>query len=334
MIDLHLHLDGSLSPELVRRLARLQGIQLPKKWEGLLRAPVPCGSLEQYLQRFALPLSLLQTEESLAASVEDLLARLDRLGLLYAEIRFAPQLHTAQGLSQLQVVQAALSGLHNAGWRGPVRPQLILCGMRGDENASQNLETFEIAAHYLGRGVAAVDLAGAEAAYPTADFRELFAFARKRQLPFTIHAGEAADADSVAAAVEFGAARIGHGLRAATRPALLATLRERGILLELCPTSNLQTGAAASAAAYPLRQFLEAGVRVCLNADNMTVSDTDVWREYGFAHAALGASCEVCAEFLCNAAQGAFLPDEARKRLADAVSRQVQSGALTRYESF
>ncbi|MGI6270449.1 MAG: adenosine deaminase [Candidatus Howiella sp.] len=330
MIDLHLHLDGSLSPELVRKLAYMQDIRLPDAFPQTLLAPRACGSLEEYLRRFVLPLSVMQSEESIALSVEDLLSRLGKMGLLYTEIRFAPQLHTSRGLSQTQVVQAALSGLHRAEWRGPVRPQLILCLMRGADNAKQNLETIRIAGRYLGQGVAAVDLAGAEAAYPTAEFENIFALVKEAEIPFTIHAGEALGADSVAAAVQFGASRIGHGLRAVSEPKLLAEIREKNLLLELCPTSNLQTGAAATAAAYPLRRLLDAGVRVCLNADNMTVSDTDVWREYAFAYAELGLSAQECATLLCNAAEGAFLPRAERKNLLEAVHRCVRGGALDR----
>lgn len=328
MIDLHLHLDGSLSPALVRRLAQMQGMRLPDAFEELLAAPDPCGSLEEYLKRFELPLSVMQGEESIAASVEDLLARLDAMGLLYAEIRFAPQLHTSGGLSQTQVVEAALSGLRGAKWRGPVRPQLILCLMRGAENTRQNQETLRVAERYLGDGVAAVDLAGGEAAYPTAAFEEMFVLAKKKNIPFTIHAGEAAGADSVAAAVRFGATRIGHGVHAVTDPGILSELQEKGILLELCPTSNLQTGAVASLACYPLRSFLEAGVPVCLNADNMTVSGTDVWREYRVAFAQLGISRRECAALLSDAAAFAFLPAGERRKLLDAVAQNIREGAL------
>ena len=169
MIDLHLHLDGSLATALVRELAQTQGLPLPAgSLEEALSAPADCQSLNDYLRCFDLPVAVLQTRQALTQSVQELTARLQGQGLLYAELRFAPSQHTSQGLTQRQVVEAALAGLPQppAQGRWSFGCQLILCCMRGGEEAA-NRETVAVAAHFLGKGVCAVDLAGAEALYPT-----------------------------------------------------------------------------------------------------------------------------------------------------------------------
>lgn len=240
MIDLHLHLDGSLSVKTVRELARIQGVEVSHDDSVLLKrlqVSESCRDLNEYLEKFSFPCSLLQTRNAIEKAVYNLQEELKAQGLLYAEIRFAPQLHTFQGLTQAAVVEAAVNGLEASNFKA----NLILCCMRGDDNYLQNMETVRVAAQYLGKGVCAVDLAGAEALYKTSDFEELFRFAREMGIPFTIHAGEADGPDSVRTAVRFGARRLGHGVRSVEDSALLRCLKETGITLELCPTSNLNT---------------------------------------------------------------------------------------------
>ena len=194
LIDLHLHLDGSLSLESVRDLARMQNIQVEADDEQLLKllqVGPDCKDLNEYLEKFAFPCSLLQKPEAITRSVENLRRELKEQGLLYAEIRFAPQLHLLQGLTQRQVVQAAVDGLKEEG----VKANLILCCMRGDRNREENLETIRLTAEFLGKGVCAADLAGAEALFTTEMFVDIFALARELGIPYTIHAGEAAGGD-------------------------------------------------------------------------------------------------------------------------------------------
>ena len=281
MIDLHLHLDGSLAPALVRELAQTQGLPLPAgSLEEALSAPADCQSLNDYLRCFDLPVAVLQTRQALTQSVQELTSRLQGQGLLYAELRFAPSQHTRQGLTQRQVVEAALAGLPQppAQGRWSFGCQLILCCMRGGEEAA-NRETVAVAAHFLGKGVCAVDLAGAEALYPTQEYQPLFAYAQSLGVPFTLHAGEAAGPESVWQALELGAARIGHGVRAGEDPRLVEELARRRVPLELCPTSNLQTKAVPDLAHFPLKEYLAQGVAATVNTDNMTVSRTTLAQE-------------------------------------------------------
>lgn len=275
MIDLHLHLDGSLPPALVRELAQGQHFPLPGNLEAALRAPQDCRDLNEYLERFDLPLALLQTADALERAAYALCTELQAQGLDYAEVRFAPQLHTREGLTQRQAVEAVCKGVARSGFPAPA----ILCCMRGADEPL-NRETIATAAAYQGRGVCACDLAGAEALYPTSQYRELFAYARSLGVPYTIHAGEAAGPESIWAALEMGASRIGHGVRAREDPALVKELAQRQIPLELCFTSNVQTKAVASPADFPLREYLAQGVCCTVNTDNTTVSGTTLREEY------------------------------------------------------
>ena len=325
MIDLHLHFDGSLLPRTVLELAQEQGILLPAQEPDELKlfltAPENCKSLNEYLEKFDLPLKVLQTREAIRKAMYILVSSLKEQGMLYAEIRFAPQLHTKKGLSQERVVQAALLGMQEALAGSFFRCKLILCCMRGADNREENLLTVRTAAAFLGRGVAAVDLAGAEALYPTADFADVFGLARELGVPFTIHAGEADGPESIEAALDFGASRIGHGVRAAEKPELLERLREQRIPLEMCPSSNVQTKAVPSLSRHPVLEFLRQGLCVTVNTDNMTVSDTTIEKEFGLLSRKLGMTAEERKKLLLNAADAAFLTSEERWRLKDVIEK-------------
>lgn len=228
LVDLHVHLDGSLSLETVKELAARQGIEIQnddiliKK----LQVSKDCRDLNEYLTKFEYPLMLLQTIDSIEYAVYSLMKRQSEQNLLYSEIRFAPQLHTKKGLSQEEVVTASLKGRQKyfdelrqkenikEGDIPSFYSNIILCCMRGNGNEMENEETIRIAAEFLSDsdGVVAVDLAGAEALFPTSDYEKLFAHARAEGIPFTIHAGEAAGPESIRQAVDYGTARIGHGV--------------------------------------------------------------------------------------------------------------------------
>lgn len=279
LVDLHLHLDGSLSVDIIRKLADVQQILLTESDAELqkkLQVEEGCTSLNEYLTKFDFPLTFLQTKEGIAESVFLLQEELKKEGISYAEIRFAPQLHLQKGLTQDEVVESAVKGLE----RSDIPAALILCCMRGREVREQNMETVRMAGKYLGKGVCALDLAGAEALFPTEDYEREFVLAKELGIPFTIHAGEAAGPESVRRAVAFGAKRIGHGVRAHEDAELMKELAEKGIVLELCPTSNLNTAIFSDIKEYPLRKLMDAGVRVTINTDNRMVSNTTLEKEY------------------------------------------------------
>ena len=314
LIDLHIHLDGSLSLASARALADMQGIALPEDDEALsrmLRVSDNCQSLNEYLEKFALPLTLLQTSEAISEAVLRLCRELAEQGLVYAEIRFAPQLHCERGLTQDAVVEAAIRGMKKSGFYA----SFILCCMRGGDNLQKNLLTVEVASRFLGKGVCAVDLAGAEALYSTDSFAEVFEYARSLSIPFTVHAGEADGPESVYAALSFGARRIGHGVRSAEDGALLKRLAESGVVLELCPTSNLNTRVFERIEDYPLRKLLDAGVRVTLNTDNTSVSNTTLAREYQLIADTFSLTEGEIRQFAISSLKAAFLDDAEKERL-------------------
>ena len=326
MIDLHLHLDGSLAPEDIIHIASLTSEPLPTddpdELRTLLCAPADCPDLADYLRRFDLPLSVLQSTEAIEASVVRLMNRLSSEGLCYAEIRFAPQLHTQKGLSQAQVVEAALAGLARGHATGSTTARLILCCMRGNDNRAANLQTVALAAEHLHDGICAVDLAGNEAAHPTASFSEIFTYAEESGAPVILHAGEAAGAESVWAALELGACRIGHGIRAIEDPTLVKKLADEGVPPELCYSSNLQTKAIRRPEDFPIVRFMEASVRVTLNTDNTAVSDTTLLREYRLVQAQFGLSDAQMESIAHNAADVAFLPLAEKQRMHRRIERE------------
>ena len=284
MIDLHLHLDGSLNPKNILEMAKMAGVDLPYTEEAVIRTKMmvepDCTNLGEYLEKFDLPLHLLQTTETIEYAVYELMRDLKEQGLCYAEIRYAPQLHLQKGLTQAEVVEATIRGRNKGVQDFGIPVNLILCCMRSDQNQAENMETIMVAEKYLGQGVCAVDLAGNEAAYPTESFKDVFALAKKKGVPMVIHAGEAAGPESVWQALDLGAVRIGHGIHSIEDKELMAVLKEKGIYLEMCYSSNLQTKTVDNAADYPLVPFLLEGLPVTLHTDNLTVSNTALQREY------------------------------------------------------
>ena len=286
-IDLHLHLDGSLRPDTVWELAKEQGIALPaaskEELAGFLQVPKECQSLNEYLERFDLPLLVLQKPEAVERVTYELIEDLAKQGLDYAEIRFAPQLSTKEDMAQAEVVEAAIRGLNRALAEYPsIKAGLILCFMRGADNQAANEETLEAAKRYYKKGVVAVDLAGAEALFKTANYEEIFKKVRDAGLAYTIHAGEADGPESVKKALEFGTKRLGHGVRAIEDEELIQKIIAEKVTMEVCPISNLHTKLAKDVASHPIRRLFDMGVRVTINTDNMTVSNTTLDREYAF----------------------------------------------------
>lgn len=304
LIDLHLHLDGSLSPDCVRALGKMQGIDVPDgdELDKMLSVSEGCRDLNEYLEKFAFPLSLLQTEEAIAYAVQSLKERLLAEGVMYAEIRFAPQLHTQKGLSQDAVVRAAIEGNN----RSPLNASLILCCMRMGNNKEANLETVRLTKKYLGAGVCAADLAGAEALFGNECFAEEFELCRDLGVPFTLHAGEAAGADSVRTALKMGASRIGHGVRSLEDGDVVAELKRRGTLLELCPTSNLNTNMFLSIGDYPLRKLMDSGICISINTDNTAVSRTSIRREWNEVLRAFDLTVGELEKILSDTAKATF----------------------------
>lgn len=325
MIDLHLHLDGSLKLEIVPVMARMSGVELnccESELKRKLMVEPDCTNLGEYLEKFDLPLKLLQTEECIEYAVYELLRELSTQGLCYAEIRFAPQLHNQRKLSQDEVVQAAISGMNKGIGDFSLSANLILCCMRGNDNHNANLETIAVAEKYLGKGVCAVDLAGNEAAYPTKQFEDVFMTAKCKKIPIIIHAGEAAGPDSIREALECGAVRIGHGIHAIEDIELISVLKKSNIYLEMCYSSNIQTRTVNRPEDYPIVEFLANGLNVTLNTDNITVSNTTLKREYLLVKRQFSLSDELLLKIALNSVDAAFLTDNQKAELRDRVKKE------------
>lgn len=316
MIDLHLHLDGSLEPEFLHSLASQQHMDLSVEDIKKQVICTSCNSLNEYLGCFDLPIKLLQTEDSLMQATFHLMERLEKEKMAYAEIRFAPQLHTRLGLSIENVVNAVLLALNEANRVFSVKAQVILCCMRGGvENKLQNIETIEVGRKYLGKGVCAIDLAGAEALYKTQDFKYLFEIAKGVGMPFVIHAGEADGVESVSSAINFGASRIGHGIALRNEEYLMNEVKEKQIAIEMCPTSNLQTKAIKNIKDFPLFEFLDNNLLATINTDNMTVSNTTINKEFELLENKLGVNNEIRKKLICNSVRSAFLTEADKTKL-------------------
>ena len=319
-IDLHCHLDGSITLDIARKLAELQNIELPAddaELESKLSVPETCESLNEFLECFALPCSLMQTEVGITEAVRLVQEKNKEQGVAYLELRFAPQKHCDNGLTQRSVIEAALAGLKKC----DLHTNLILCLMRDRGNEKENLETIELAKEYLVKdgGVVAIDLAGAEALFPTADFAVPFTKAREYGIPFTIHAGEAASAVSVHDALAFGASRIGHGVRVQEDSALLEYVIKKQIPLEMCPNSNRQTRAVEDMAQYPIRKYLAKGVKVAICTDDPAICRTTIAKEFEYLEKNFGITTADKKAMLLNAADAAFTNEATKAALKKAI---------------
>ncbi len=315
LADLHLHLDGSVSVASARRLAAIEKVSLPDDDDALgnmLMVSEDCSDLNEYLERFSLPVSLMQSAESLKTAASDLCFTLAGKGLMYAEIRFAPQKHCEKGLTQKEAVMAVLDGIKESGFRAG----LILCCMRdGKDNSAENYETVRLSSEFQNMGVCACDLAGAEALFPNENYLYVFKEAKRLGLKLTVHSGEALGADSVRTALENGADRIGHGVRSAEDETVARLLKEKNIPLEICPTSNINTCVVQNISGLPVRKFMEQGIRVTINTDNMSVSSTDLKNELKKTAKAFGFGVTELKTLLVNAVTASFAGEALKKEL-------------------
>lgn len=305
-VELHIHLDGSIRPSTAAYLLN-KGID---DVSNNMIASDKCEDLNEYLTKFDYPEKILQTKENLERVAYELALDLKKDNVIYAEIRFAPLKHIKEGLTLDSVVDSVLDGLS----RVNIKTNLILCMMRND-TYSDNLKVIELASKYLNKGVCGIDLAGAEALYKTSSFKELFVMAKKYNIPFTIHSGEADGYDSILAAINFGATRIGHGIRAIEYDDLINLIIDNNILLEVCPTSNVQTNAVDKYTDHPIKKLIDKGVNVSINTDNRTVSNISLNLEYKKLQESFGFTKELFIKTNLNAIEHAFVSLDEKAKL-------------------
>ena len=282
--ELHLHLDGSLRIDTALELARTRGVEAPTTFAGMrdvLVGPEQVEDQARLLLAFDLPIALMQDAEALERTAADLVEDKARDNVRYAEIRWAPLLHTDRGLSGRQVVEATWRGALAMARRQGIEVRLIATLLRSHAPEA-NLAFFEdMGTHGIPDGLVAVDLAGQEARFPDPELhRAAIDRARAIGLHVTLHAGEWGGAAQVRRALAVDPERIAHGPLAIDDPSLVAELVRRGTWLDLCPTSNTQASIVPTFASHPLRRLAQAGVRVTLNTDDLTVSDITLSEEY------------------------------------------------------
>jgi len=316
--ELHCHLDGSVRPSTLLELGRDHHVPMPADDVDALREFMVvrnAQNLEDYLTRFDITLSVMQTAESLERIAYELAEDAAAEGVRYIEMRYSPVLNTRHDLTLGDTVEAALRGVERAQRDHGIVSRLIICALR-NLSPGISMELARLAVDYRGRGVVGFDLAGGERGHPASEHAGAFEHARAHGLACTCHAGEGAGAHSVREAVyACGAQRIGHATRLIEDAALTEDLNERHVALEICLTSNVQTHAAESYEAHPFRRYFDAGMNVVLNTDNRLMSGTTLTDEYIHAAERLDFSFdELCAVAL-NGFESAFLSDDERAML-------------------
>jgi adenosine deaminase len=326
--ELHLHFDGSLRPETMLELADDAGVVLPAPdSESLARFMLvqDARHLEDYLARFDITVSLLQTAVAIERVAYEMVEDAAADNLRYMEVRYDPHLSTHGGLVMDQVVAAQRRGFDRGERDFGVRTGIINCTLRHYDPA----RSVEIACHSVRckpLGVVGFDLAGGEAGRPPGRHGEAFDIALAGNLGITVHAGEAAGAESVAEAVRrCHAVRIGHGTRLREDPELQAYVRDRQILIEINITSNLQTRVVREASEHPVRGYFDAGLAVTLCTDSWLMSGVRLTDEYWLAHQQLGFTREEIDRMILNAFAGAFLPWPDRQALLARVRAELEA---------
>jgi adenosine deaminase len=335
---LHDHLDGGLRPATVLDIAGQVGYDgLPatdvEALAAWFRTASTSGSLERYLEPFSHTVAVMQTPEALYRVAYECVEDLAEDSVVYAEVRFAPELHIGRGLSFDEVVDAVLEGFaageKDCAAKG--KPITVRCLVTAMRHAALSRSIAELAIRFRDRGVVGFDIAGAEAGYPPTRHLDAFEYMRDHNARFTIHAGEAFGLPSIHEAIAFcGADRLGHGVRIADDididpdgtvqlGRLASILRDKRIPLELCPSSNVQTGAAASIAEHPFDLLARARFRVTVNTDNRLMSDTTMSLEMHRLVEAFGYGWSDLARFTINAMKSAFIPFDERLAIIDDV---------------
>jgi len=325
--ELHVHLDGSLRPTTMLEVAAALGVELPESEPEALAVAMRAGdsnNLAEYLEKFAITLSLMQEPEALERAAFELGEDSAAENIRYLEVRYSPVLHTEKGMSMEEAVEAPLRGLAAAEDAFGIRTGLIICGMRHLDSASSQ-ELAELAVSFKGRGVVAFDLAGGESGNPARGHSPACKYAADNNLPITIHAGEGFGPESIAQAIHHcHARRIGHGTRLQEDPSLEAFVNDFRIPLEVCLTSNVQTRVAPTYAEHPFRRYFDTGLVVTLNTDNRLISGTTLTDEYWLAHQHLGLNWEELKEVAFLGFQAAFLPYQAKVNLLMEVEEEVE----------
>ncbi|HPV15147.1 MAG TPA: adenosine deaminase [Candidatus Cloacimonadota bacterium] len=317
--DLHVHLDGSVRIETILELAKEEKVSLPTYDAEELTNLIVCGdhteSLNDYLRGFDIVNRVLQSKNALRRVAYELAEDAAKENIRYIEVRYSPILHTQKGLKLTEISQAVIDGLKDAERAFKIKTGVIICGIRNMDPMT-SLKLAELAIAFKNKGVIGFDLAGGEYNHPAKDHKEAFDLALRNNLNITIHAGEAYGPESIHQALHYcGTHRIGHGTRLVEDGDLLNYVNDHRIPLEICITSNYHTKSVPDLRNHPIDFYISYGLRVTINTDNRTISDTTLTDEFMLAIELFDLDYPVVKNLVLNGFKSAFIPYKQRARL-------------------
>ncbi len=328
-VELHCHLDGCLRIETILDLGQRYNVSLPaSNPEDLIK--LLCigkkrGTLEEYIARFDITLSVMQTPEALTRIAFELIEDVAAENVRYIEVRYAPILHTRMGMTLEEAVEAVRDGLIKGEKAFGVKSGIIICGIR-HISPEASLKLADLCVRYKNKGVVGFDLAGSEENFPAKDHREAFYMILNHNINATIHAGEAFGPSSIHQAIHYcGAHRIGHGTRLKEDKDLMHYVNDHRITMEVCLTSNWHTYSVRSLKQHPFRFYYDQGIRVTLNTDNRLMSDTTLTKEFGLARDLFDFTLHDFREVTIIAMKAAFLPHQERKEMIQSIANELES---------
>jgi len=330
-------LDGCLRIETILDLGQRYNVSLPaSNPEDLIK--LLCigkkrGTLEEYIARFDITLSVMQSPEALTRIAFELIEDVAAENVRYIEVRYAPILHTRMGMTLEEAVEAVRDGLIKGEKAFGVKSGIIICGIR-HISPEASLKLADLCVRYKNKGVVGFDLAGSEENFPAKDHREAFYMILNHNINATIHAGEAFGPSSIHQAIHYcGAHRIGHGTRLKEDKDLMHYVNDHRITMEVCLTSNWHTYSVRSLKQHPFRFYYDQGIRVTLNTDNRLMSDTTLTKEFGLARDLFDFTLHDFREVTIIAMKAAFLPHKERKEMIQSIANELESefGILPEY---
>ena len=327
-VELHCHLDGSLRVPTILDLAKKDKVTLTtsssEELSKLLVIGKTRGSLEDYIKRFDITLSVMQTPQALSRTAYELIEDVAKENVRYIEIRYSPILHTGKGMTMGESVEAVRNGLKRGQKDFGVKSGIIVCGIR-NISAAASLKLADLTVRYKNKGVVGFDLAGSEENFPAKDHQEAFYMILNNNINATIHAGEAYGPSSIHQAIHHcGAHRIGHGTRLKENKDLMNYVNDHRITLEICLTSNWQTRSIRSLKYHPLKYYYDQGIRVTINTDNRLMSGTTLTKEFLLAHKLFGFKLHDFREMIIMAMKSAFIPYAERKQLIRKIAGELE----------
>ena len=327
--ELHCHLDGSLRLESIIDMAQKDKVELPSTDPKTLRKMVTVTNsnitLPEYIKKFDITLSVMQTPESLTRAAFELAEDAHKENVRYIEVRYSPILHSKRGMTPMETVDAVLKGLQEAEDEFKIKSGVIVCGIRSI-SPEISYQLAELSVAFKNRGVVGYDLAGVEENFPAKDHREALYLILNNNINTTLHAGEDYGPESIHQAVHYcGAHRIGHGVRLREDGDLLNYINDHRIALEICMTSNIHTGSVRNYESHPFKFYYDYGLRVTLNTDNRLISNTSLTKEYMLAHKYFNLQIADFKEIIIGGFKSAFMSHRNRTKIIRQIADELDT---------